>query len=582
MSCVLAMPDACRLHLGFIGSMTKMLRTSLTSCEPSLLTNNSVGIDLDLARNASMEIYSLTRSLNPDDQSKPFLFVRNQTRVVWQMAMNKRRVAVIGSPGIGKSFSIFYFLRLLMQENQTFVFEARKWSRVYLFQPGSGAYTVGSVLLEHWAPEGCKELEVSQNHYVIDPDRAEDGKVVSVSANTIIAPSPDKGHLGEFGKTLQLVKLYNAPPTLEETLVYAGYFGVAGARTEELFQEFGGVLRKVLATDAQIMDHRKQRLSAIADKNLVKNVFESGVLAESEYAKPWSQLFLIVPFETDPEQYRVDFAGAGSANVLGSRFEKDLARLLQPKKQMQGLFTGIFESFVHKTLSSGGDFHIRPVGDAAPVFVATLPQQNTREVDGQLPQLLQAAVSKPETYCRSTNPRVEVIDACFLDRSQTLHAFQITTGGTHKFRSQLMRDALSQVGDIKSIKLYWVVLSEDFFGFRTKTKPDLGIDVTCTVLSLTAPKNPLSHENLEQRLEGLPTDNAKLRQEIQRRTSSWQKIPDTASLSSHDLAKACALATFDLAHVKALCNQLGIDVSDPTWLSQAVSRWTELLKALRP
>ena len=105
----------------------------------SLLTNNSVGIDLDLARNASMEIYPLTRSLNPDDQSKPFLFVRNQTRVVWQMAMNKRRVAVIGSPGIGKPFSIFYFLRLLMQENQTFVFEARKWGRVYLFQPGSGA-----------------------------------------------------------------------------------------------------------------------------------------------------------------------------------------------------------------------------------------------------------------------------------------------------------------------------------------------------------------------------------------------------------------------------------------------------------
>ena len=170
----------------------------------------------------------------------------------------------------------------------------------------------------------------------------------------------------------------------------------------------------------------------------------------------------------------------------------------------------------------------------------------------------------------------------FLDRSQTLHAFQITTGGAHKFKSQLMRDALSQVGDIKSIKLYWVVLSEVFFGFRAKTKPDLGIDVTCTVLSFTAPKNPLSHENLEQRLEGLPTDNAKLRQEIQRRTSSWQKIPDTASLSSHDLAKACALATFDLAHVKALCTQLGIDVSDPTWFSQAVSRWTELLKALRP
>ena len=134
-----------------------------------------------------------------------------------------------------------------------------------------------------------------------------------------------------------------------------------GHGLKSFFQEFGGVLRKVLATDAQIMDHRKQRLSAIADKNLVKTFFESGVLAESKYAKPLSQLFLIVPFETDPEQYRVDFAGAGSANVLGSRFEKDLARLLQPKKQMQGLFTGIFESFVHKTLSSGGDSTFDPL-----------------------------------------------------------------------------------------------------------------------------------------------------------------------------------------------------------------------------
>ena len=53
-------------------------------------------------------------------------------------------------------------------------------------------------------------------------------------------------------------------------------------------------------------------------------------------------------------------------------------------------------------------------------ILQVLGQQNTREVDRQLPQLLQAAVSKPD---RSTNPRVEVINACFLDRSQTLHAF---------------------------------------------------------------------------------------------------------------------------------------------------------------
>ena len=121
------------------------------------------------------------------------------------------------------------------------------------------------------------------------------------------------------------------------------------------------------------------------------------------------------------------------------------------------------------------------------------------------------------------------------------------------------------------------------FAFRTRTKPNLTIDVPCTDLSLTAPKNPLSYENLEQRLSRLPTDDAKLRQALRRRIQSWQmKKTDAAWLSSDDLAKACALATFHEGHVKALCKQLGIDVSDQRWFSQAVSRWTDLLQALRP
>ena len=317
----------------------------------SLLTNNSVGIDLDLARNASVEIYPLTCSLNPDDQSKPFLFVRNQTRVVWQMAMNKRRVAVIGSPGIGKSFSIFYFLRLLMQENQTFVFEARKWGRVYLFQPGSGAYTVSSMGLEPWEASGCKELEVSQNHYVIDPDRAEDGKVVPVSANTIIAPSPDVNHLGEWRKTRGLVKIYMAPLTLEETMIYAPYFGVDEQRTTQLFQDFGGVLRNVLATEARVKDLRKERESVVGDKGLVRTFFNSGgVLHYSRAAEPLSQVFLIVPSEEDPTEYHVEFAGSGSENALVNKFETELKTLMKPMQQDSQLLDDIFESFAHKIL----------------------------------------------------------------------------------------------------------------------------------------------------------------------------------------------------------------------------------------
>ena len=549
----------------------------------SSLKNNSVGIDLDLAKNVSMEIYPLTRSLNPDDGSKPFLFVRNQTRVVWNMTLNKRRVAVIGSPGIGKSFSIFYFLRLLMQENQTFVFEARKWAIVYLFQPDSKAYTVSSMELKHWSASGCKELQVSQNHYVIDPDRAERGTVVSVCANTIIAPSPDVNHLGEFKKTRGLVKLYMAPLTLEETLVYASYFGIDQQRATQLFQDFGGVLRKVMAAEAEVKDLRKERESVVGDKGLVRTFFNSGgVLHYSNKAKPLSQVFLIVPSEEDPTDYHVEFAGSGSENALVNKFETELNTLLRPLQQGSQLLDDIFESFAHNILSSGGNsFHIRMLGSRAPVFSATLKPSHRQKVHGGLLELLNTAASQPNTYC-TARKNTAVIDGCFVNGT-TLHAFQITRGKSHSFKSDKMNDALANMSNPPSkIKLYWVVLVEDFFDFSRKAMAGTirGITIEETVLSLSDPRNPLSKENLERRLNELPSEEAKLREGLTRRLQGWQNKPRLDSINTKDdLAKAGALVTFAESHVKDLCKKLGIKPS-AEWLAQAVGKWTELLKAL--
>ena len=77
-------------------------------------------------------------------------------------------------------------------------------------------------------------------------------------------------------KTLRKDKLY----TPGETLIYSGYFGVAAEPTKQLFQKFGGFFRKVLATEAQIADHRKQRISAIANQQLVRKFLKCGMLAE--------------------------------------------------------------------------------------------------------------------------------------------------------------------------------------------------------------------------------------------------------------------------------------------------------------
>ena len=437
------------------------------------------------------------------------------------------------------------------------------------------------------APAGCKELEVCQNHYVIDPDRAEDGKVESVSANTIIAPSPDVNHLGEFRKARGLVKLYMAPLTLEETMVYAPYFGVDEQRTTQLFQDFGGVLRKVLATEAEVKDLRKGRESAVGNKGLVRTFFDSGgVLHHSQGAKPLSQVFLIVPSEEDPTDYHVEFAGSGSENALVNKFETELKTLLKPMQQGSQLLDDIFESFAHNILSSGGSFHIRMLGSRAPVFSATLKPSHRQKVNGELEllELLNTAASQPNTYC-TAKKETAVIDAGFLDKSGTLHAFQITTGKSHTFKSHKMNDALANMSNPpKRIKLYWVVLAEAFFGFSRK--PMAGninrITVEETVLSLSDPKNPLSKENLEQRLNELPSEKTKLREGLTRRLSAWRSKPQLDSITSKDeLAKAHALVTFEESHVEDLCKKLGI-WQQAERLKQPVRKWTELVEALKP
>ena len=278
----------------------------------------------------------------------------------------------------------------------------------------------------------------------------------------------------------------------------------------------------------------------------------------------------------------MEFAGSGSENALVNKFETELKTLLKPLQQGSQLLDDIFESFAHNILSSGGDsFHIRMLGSRAPVFSATLKPSHRQKVHGGLLELLNTAASQPNTYC-TARKNTAVIDGCFVNGT-TLHAFQITRGKSHSFKSDKMNDALANMSNPPSkIKLYWVVLVENFFDFSRKAMAGTirGITIEETVLSLSDPRNPLSKENLERRLNELPSEEAKLRGGLTRRLQGWQSKPRLDSINTEDeLAKAGALVTFEESHVKDLCKKLGINPS-AEWLAQAVGKWTELLKAL--
>jgi hypothetical protein len=103
-------------------------------------------------------------------------------------SVRSRKSAIItGNPGIGKSRSMNYFLKLLLEKQKTVVYEVRKERTVYAFIPQEkGEYTVWRCSLP-WNPNSCPILDNSDNYYLIDPSTAE--QIVEVASNTVLVAS---------------------------------------------------------------------------------------------------------------------------------------------------------------------------------------------------------------------------------------------------------------------------------------------------------------------------------------------------------------------------------------------------------
>ena len=100
-----------------------------------------------------------------------------------------RHAMVLGNPGIGKSFALFYALRRLLKAKKFVVFHHVKSGRMFAFVP-QGAYKVWRIAKagsnDH---TGCAQLNNPDAFYLLDPDETSSPSVVA--AHTIIASSEE-------------------------------------------------------------------------------------------------------------------------------------------------------------------------------------------------------------------------------------------------------------------------------------------------------------------------------------------------------------------------------------------------------
>ena len=376
--------------------------------------------DVESATAAGIEIFPLNTSLDPKE-ANPWLFLRKQQREVWQAAFNAPRdVVVTGSPGIGKSFSMPFLFRELMKANKTFIFEARRWNMVYLFKPRANTYEVGSMTRKDWEPAACEELKDPANYYVIDPGEAENGGICFVNAKTVVAPSPDPQHLGEWKKNINLQYLYMAACSLQEArcIVKCLRPELNENQVDERYRRFGGIVRHLIGDPGDHEKVERARNDTLSNQNLVRRIWTSGIIDQGRDLKPAHWLFQIVP-QDDCTKSRVEFVSEEALDLTIHEYEAELADILtsfdplaKAKHEAKHVLGVLYERLAHQVLFRGTLLLTRMASVTVPMFEWQKPPLDVEVVDGSIADLFRAALTGSPRYMRPRDGGLPVIDSC--------------------------------------------------------------------------------------------------------------------------------------------------------------------------
>eukprot|EP00736_Rhodelphis_marinus_P008779 Rmarinus@m.14777 len=284
------------------------------------------------------------------------LFVRSVTKPFWEhcitMAENGVRVCAVGSPGIGKSLTSLFAIKLLLEKGKTVVFLRRTITKrdvYYQFTPSSsGAAGVVDVDVfpETCQPEDIRSMKDPNTFYIVDPGMTKDScnPSATVKAHVIICSSPDSSHWGgsEFAKmrhdeVTRGGRFYYYPIWSLHELLVAGEHLAASAHTysgsasptlddessEQLAEEdrqcppfsaeviksrfwrFGGIPRVVLTTDlsaiSQYEEDQRISINSLNDKCL-REMCEGNV--EVDAFKPYAPKSSVVAYSVQPKQWK--------------------------------------------------------------------------------------------------------------------------------------------------------------------------------------------------------------------------------------------------------------------------------------
>jgi len=208
---------------------------------------------------------------------EPFLVTRKDSRGLYDEVLQRmgvllpgdkstkkpadtKHALVLGNPGIGKSFGLFYALQRLLRVDKLVFYHYMKKAALFAFVPPSmqssgdklgkyQAYSISGSLAVEAAAGSVAQLKNPDSFYLFDPDEHSIPKVVQ--AHSIIASSPDLERLKDYDKAIGARRFYMPMWSIDEIKVVVdpehNLFKVDPAVVQTRFDRVGGNLRAIVS-----------------------------------------------------------------------------------------------------------------------------------------------------------------------------------------------------------------------------------------------------------------------------------------------------------------------------------------------
>jgi hypothetical protein len=395
------------------------------------------------------------------------VIVRNITLKFWKSCIEtvdapgqRYRVAAIGTPGIGKTFTTPILIRLLLEAGHTVVYHVSTTTSVfqhtsdgcfYEFSPGIGGPCKANVYHGRTAFSDIPSLTLDSTYFVVDPGRSKENCVPPklFQPKVIVVASPNSRHWGRFffderrSSVKGSFKMYPIW-TLDELLDAQPIIYPEMSKDTVLrrFHLFGGVPRHVF-WPAESVD--LLRTQDFAVNNIKLSVVESicrGFTEEVRSFDPSAPRSALIGFELAPDdngmfKRYVPVLLSDTVKVkVYSKFIRNLWNIILSRK---GNGPAIFESYLQSLLSG-------PTGTSVPVYARSHFGAENRSLfdEFRLPccqdvllaaDLFETIVdpnSKPFVLYVSSKSNHPLFDSVYKDKNtRTIYAVQGTTGVEH-------------------------------------------------------------------------------------------------------------------------------------------------------